>query len=213
MAVKLWCLRVLPYFNWAVGQFPLHASDSKWNKKEKKKKAYFDSSNLSCGLLRLAQAVFCVVTYKILNKYTHIHTPYVSDKWAYKHACIHARIQPQWRSIHVSSMKLLERPLPCLDQWLDPGQGCLNSQATALTRSPHSDSSLRLPGNSFIHSFWTDRWWDQSISCVSTHRNHVHKVIIREGLQHLADRYFDEFEREPRHAAAPEDQKRKQTLS
>lgn len=137
MAVKLWCLRVLPDFIWAVGQFPLHASDSKWNKKEKKKKAYFDSSNLSCGLLRLAQAVFCVVTYKILNKYTHIHTPYVSDKWAYKHACIHARMQPQWRSIHVSSMKLLERPLPCLDQWLDPGQGCLNSQATALTRSPH----------------------------------------------------------------------------
>lgn len=36
-----------------------------------------------------------------------------------------------------------------------------------------------------------------------THKDHVHVVVVREGLQHLADGRLDEFEGETRDAAAP----------
>lgn len=38
---------------------------------------------------------------------------------------------------------------------------------------------------------------------MNTHRNHVHEVIIREGLQHVANRHFDESQGESRYASTP----------
>lgn len=38
---------------------------------------------------------------------------------------------------------------------------------------------------------------------MNTHIDHVHVVIVREGLQHLADRRSDEFEGEAGNAATP----------